>query len=100
MFSCSFETNENPDWCGFLHDTGEQNPGNREWSFSTSGTGSSGTGPSHAAHGVGFIFVEASHGTFNHKANLTSVSFPAKDGMTLQFQYHMYGADLENGELA
>lgn len=66
-----------------------------DWIIDANGTPSSGTGPSSAAQGTYYVYVEASSPNNNNKKtilnspcfNLTSAS-----SATFTFKYHMYGA--------
>ncbi|BCY27622.1 GEVED domain-containing protein [Flavobacterium okayamense] len=66
-----------------------------DWTRDASGTPSSGTGPSSAAEGSYYMYIEASSPNYPSKVgilegpcfNLSGLSNP-----TVSFQYHMYGA--------
>jgi chitodextrinase len=68
-----------------------------DWTVDANGTPSSGTGPSSAAQGSYYIYVEASGqntGYPNKRAIITSPCFDlsAVVSASFSFQYHMYGA--------
>ncbi|MHA7055643.1 fibronectin type III domain-containing protein [Aquimarina sp. M1] len=75
----------------------QSNTDDINWSVDASGTPSSGTGPSSAAQGSYYIFVEASgNGTGypNKQAILNSPCFDLSSlsEASISFSYHMYGA--------
>ena len=66
------------------------------WTVDANGTPSSNTGPSSAAQGSYYIFVEASSPNYpNKRAILNSPCFDlsAESAATFNFQYHMYGSN-------
>jgi len=66
------------------------------WTVDANGTPSSNTGPSSAAQGSYYIFVEASSPNYpNKRAILNSPCFDlsAENAATFNFQYHMYGSN-------
>jgi hypothetical protein len=68
-----------------------------DWSINSGGTPSSGTGPSSAAQGSSYIYVEASGlnvGYPNIRAIITSPCFDLNglQNPVFSFQYHMFGA--------
>ena len=71
------------------------------WTVDSNGTPSNGTGPSNAAEGSSYIYVEASgNGTGfpNKRAILTSPCFDlaALSSATFSFKYHMQGSAIGN----
>ncbi|PPK93965.1 putative secreted protein (Por secretion system target) [Nonlabens xylanidelens] len=64
-----------------------------DWSLRTGGTPSSSTGPSAAAQGSYYIYVEASDPNFSKTASLDSPCFDlsSESNATLSFQYQMTG---------
>ena len=68
---------------------------NNNWSRNSGGTSSSGTGPSAAAIGLQYAFVESSNPYFNSTAILeANFNFTGVTNPELSFDYHMYGADM------
>jgi len=74
------------------------------WVRRTGSTPSSNTGPSGAAHGTHYIYIESSSngiGYPNKTAILESPCYkiPSGPGMYLNFRYHMYGSTMGSLEL-
>lgn len=75
-----------------------------DWTVDANGTPSNNTGPSSAADGNSYIYVEASgNGTGfpNKVARLNSpcYDFSGAADLTLEFQYHMYGSAINSLEV-
>ena len=88
-YSQSFE-NTLGDW---VQDAGDD----IDWTLKTGSTPSSNTGPSSAADGTYYIYIESSYG--NHPDKVANLTSPCLDlsGLTtplMKFQYHMYGATM------
>ncbi len=65
-----------------------------DWTLKSGSTPSSGTGPSQASEGNYYIYMESSSPNYSSKtAILESPCFELNMPLTVQFQYHMYGAD-------
>jgi len=68
---------------------------NNDWIRNSGGTPSNSTGPSAAAGGSQYAFVEASNPNFNSTAILEAdFDFTGIIAPELSFDYHMYGADM------
>ncbi len=65
-----------------------------DWTRRTGGTPSSNTGPSGAAVGSYYAYVEASSPNIGTNAGLTTGLMAFTGGEELTFRYHMYGADM------
>jgi len=68
---------------------------NNNWSRQSGGTSSANTGPSAAATGLQYAFVESSNPYFNSTAILeANFDFTGIPSPELSFDYHMYGASM------
>ncbi len=85
----SFETGTPNTWRQTTDDT-------HDWTITSTGTPSYGTGPSGAFHGFHYAYVESSSPHFNKTAHLSSPIFNLANlaQPALSFKYHMYGADM------
>ena len=87
MDTSSFETDLDGWTAGTSSPTGTAG-----WTQGTGGTPSAGTGPSGAAVGAGYSFVEVSWGAAAH-LNTLERTFPAGQELYgITFQYHMYSS--------
>lgn len=83
--TCTFETN----LCNWNNVDGA-----KDWTRDSSGTPSSGTGPSSAHQGSHYIYTEASGGNHNKDFILESGHFVVTTALKLQFYYHMKGTSM------
>jgi len=68
-----------------------------DWTQNTGQTGSTGTGPSGAQNGTGYLFLETSGGVAGDADTITTPSIDlsaAASPARLLFYYHMFGADM------
>ncbi|XP_052711456.1 MAM and LDL-receptor class A domain-containing protein 1-like isoform X3 [Crassostrea angulata] len=91
--SCTFETGTK---C-FLKDAGSDD---FDWTVRSGKTPSSKTGPSKAAEGIKYAYIEASQKKPGVRATLEGIVQMPKDGdMCLSFNYHMYGETVDSLEV-
>ena len=80
--------------------TGDEGTADGDWQYRAGGTISSGTGPSGAFNGAGYVHYEASGNAMN-TAVLTSpaIDLTAESAAELSFYFHANGADMGTFEL-
>ncbi len=103
--SCANTVSTFPYYQGFENTIGnwiQSEDDDFDWTVNSGGTPSSNTGPSAAAEGTYYIYMESSSPNYSNKrAIITSpcFDFDGAEAVSVSFKYHMYGAS-EMGSLA